>query len=124
MRHRILVVDDSPAMRQLLELSLHKLRRAEIVHASDGMDAMRKLMGTRFDLALVDINMPVMDGLKLIQLVRKEEGLQSLPIVVITTEGSDSPRDQALELGANAYLTKPVEAGRVIKVVRELLPAA
>jgi two-component system chemotaxis response regulator CheY len=124
MKHRILVVDDSPTMRQLLELALRKMRETEIVHAADGVDALRKLMAQRFDLALVDINMPVMDGLKLIQLVRKEEGLQHLPIIVITTEGADSPREQALALGANAYLTKPVEAGRVITVVRELLPAA
>ena len=123
MKHRILVVDDSPAMRQLLGLALRKLD-AEIVQASDGVDALRKLMGERFDLALVDINMPVMDGLKLIQLVRKEGTLQNLPIVVITTEGSDSPREQAMALGANAYLTKPVEPGRVLSTVRELLPAA
>ena len=123
MKPRILVVDDSPTMRQLLGLALRKLG-AEIVQASDGMDAMRKLLGDRFDLALVDINMPVMDGLKLIQLVRSEDALRSLPIVVITTEGSDSPREQAMTLGANAYLTKPVEPGRVFELVRELLPAA
>jgi two-component system chemotaxis response regulator CheY len=123
MKHRILVVDDSPTMRQLLGLALRKLD-AEIVQASDGVDALRKLMGARFDLALVDINMPVMDGLKLIQLVRKEEALQNLPVIVITTEGSESPRDQALALGANAYLTKPVEPSRVLGAVRELLPDA
>jgi two-component system chemotaxis response regulator CheY len=123
MKPRILVVDDSPTMRQLLGLALRKLG-AEIVQASDGMDAMRKLLGDRFDLALVDINMPVMDGLKLIQLVRAEDALQRLPIVVITTEGSDAPRDQAMTLGANAYLTKPVEPGRVFELVRELIPAA
>jgi len=123
MKPRILVVDDSPTMRQLLGLALRKLG-AEIVQASDGMDAMRKLLGDRFDLALVDINMPVMDGLKLIQLVRAEDALQSLPIVVITTEGSDSPREQAMTLGANAYLTKPIEPGSVFKLVRELLPTA
>ncbi|HEX5066137.1 MAG TPA: response regulator [Myxococcota bacterium] len=123
MKPRILVVDDSPTMRQLLGLALRKLG-AEIVQASDGMDAMRKLLGDRFDLALVDINMPVMDGLKLIQLVRAEDALRSLPIVVITTEGSDSPREQAMTLGANAYLTKPVEPGSVFELVRELLPTA
>ena len=117
MKPRILVVDDSPTMRQLLGLALRKLG-AEIVQASDGMDAMRKLLGDRFDLALVDINMPVMDGLKLIQLVRAEDALQRLPIVVITTEGAEEDRARALALGADEDLTKPVQAGRVLAGVK------
>ena len=120
-RHRILIVEDSPTMRQLLMFALKRLPHVEIVEARDGMDGLRKLTGDHFDLALVDINMPVMDGLKLIRLIRDEEALAHMPIAVITTEGGEEDRARALALGADAYLTKPVQAGRVLAVVRELL---
>jgi len=120
-RRRILIVEDSPTMRQLLMFALKRLPNVEIVEARDGMDGLRKLTGDHFDLALVDINMPVMDGLKLIRLIRDEEALAHMPIAVITTEGAEEDRARALALGADAYLTKPVQAGRVLAVVRELL---
>ena len=120
-RHRILIVEDSPTMRQLLAFALKRLRGAEIVEASDGMDGLRKVTADEFDLALIDINMPVMDGLKLIHLIRQEPDLATMPIVVITTEGAQEDRDRALALGANEYLTKPIQANRVLAVAKALL---
>ena len=119
--HRILIVEDSPTMRQLLAFALRRLKDVEIVEASDGMDGLRKVTSDHFDLAFVDINMPVMDGLKLIMLIRGEEGLAAMPICVITTEGAKEDRDRALALGANEYLTKPIQANRVLKVAKDLL---
>jgi two-component system chemotaxis response regulator CheY len=120
-RQRILIVEDSPTMRQLLRFALKRLPDTDVVEAGDGMDGLRKLTSDHFDLALVDINMPVMDGLKLIHLIREEETLRGMPIVVITTEGAEEDRARALALGADEYLTKPVQAGRVLQVVRGLL---
>ena len=120
-RHRILIVEDSPTMRQLLAFALKRIPGAEIVEARDGMDGLRKVTSDHFDLALVDINMPVMDGLKLIHLIRDEESLKAMPIVVITTEGADEDRARALSLGADEYLTKPVQAPRVLAVAKSLL---
>jgi two-component system chemotaxis response regulator CheY len=120
-RRRILIVEDSPTARHLLAFALKRLQNVEIVEAGDGMDGLRKLTSDHFDLALVDINMPVMDGLKLIHLIRGEEAIQGLPIVVVTTEGRREDRERAMALGANEYLTKPVEAHRVLEVVRGLL---
>jgi two-component system chemotaxis response regulator CheY len=120
-RHRILIVEDSPTMRQLLAFALKRIPGAEIVEARDGMDGLRKVTSDHFDLALVDINMPVMDGLKLIHLIRDEESLKAMPIVVITTEGADEDRERAMALGADEYLTKPVQAGKVLSVVKGLL---
>jgi len=62
-----------------------------------------------------------MDGLKLISLIRGEDSLKEIPIVVITTEGAKEDRDRALVLGANEYLTKPIQANRVLAVARALL---
>ena len=120
-KQRILIVEDSPTMRQLLVFALRRLKTVEIVEAQDGMDGLRKLSSDHFDLALIDINMPVMDGLKLISLMRGEDSLKEIPIVVITTEGAQVDRERALKLGANEYLTKPIQANKVLTVARGLL---
>ncbi len=120
-RQRILIVEDSPTMRQLLVFALRRLKYVEVVEAKDGMDGLRKVSSDAFDLALIDINMPVMDGLKLISLIRGEDSLKEIPIVVITTEGAEEDRQRALNLGANEYLTKPIQANKVLQVARDLL---
>jgi two-component system chemotaxis response regulator CheY len=120
-RQRILIVEDSPTMRQLLTFALRRLKNVDIVEAQDGMDGLRKVSSDHFDLALIDINMPVMDGLKLISLIRSEESLSGIPIVVVTTEGANEDRERALSLGANEYLTKPIQANRVLAVAKSLL---
>jgi two-component system chemotaxis response regulator CheY len=120
-RHRILIVEDSPTMRQLLVFALKRIKGADLVEAQDGMDGLRKVTSDHFDLALVDINMPVMDGLKLISLIRGEECLKEMPIVVITTEGAKEDRERALSLGADEYLTKPIQANRVLAVAKSML---
>jgi two-component system chemotaxis response regulator CheY len=120
-KHQVLIVEDSPTMRQLLVFALRRLKDVEISEAQDGMDGLRRVTNEHFDIALIDINMPVMDGLKLISLIRGEDALKDIPIVVITTEGASEDRDRALALGANEYLTKPIQANRVLSVVRALL---
>jgi two-component system chemotaxis response regulator CheY len=120
-RQRILIVEDSPMMRQLLTFALKRLKDVDIVEAQDGMDGLRKVTSDHFDLALIDINMPVMDGLKLISLIRGEDSLKEMPICVITTEGAKEDRGRALSLGANEYLTKPIQANQVLAVAKALL---
>ena len=122
-KRRILIVEDSPTMRQLLVFALSPLRDVEFVEAQDGMDGLRKVSGDAFDLVLIDINMPIMDGLKLISLMRGEDALKDIPIVVITTEGAQEDRDRALQLGADEYLTKPIQTNRVLAVAKALLEA-
>ena len=119
--YRILIVEDSPTMRQLLVFALNRLKNVDIVEAADGMDGLRKVTSDHFDLALIDINMPVMDGLKLIRLIRGDESLKQMPICVITTEGATEDRQRALALGANEYLTKPIQANRVLSIAKGLL---
>jgi two-component system, chemotaxis family, chemotaxis protein CheY len=120
-----LVVEDSPTMRQLIVYALRRIAGLVIVEASDGLDALRKLAPpSRFDIILTDINMPVMDGLKLVHRVRNDAELADIPIVVITTEGGEEDRRRALALGANAYITKPIKAPQVIATVKELLGLA
>ena len=119
--HRILIVEDSPTMRQLLLFALKRLKNVEISEASDGMDGLRKVTSDHYDLAFVDINMPVMDGLKLISLIRSDENLEAMSICVITTEGASEDRERALSLGANEYLSKPIQANKVLAIAKSLL---
>ena len=116
-----LVVEDSPTMRQLICFALRRIKGLDVVEADDGVDGLKKLSDSRFDILITDINMPVMDGLKLVSLVRKDEIHKDIPIVVITTEGAAEDRQRAMALGANAYITKPIQAPQVINCVKELL---
>jgi two-component system chemotaxis response regulator CheY len=116
-----LVVEDSPMMRQLLVFALARIKKLTVVEAEDGVDGLRKLANNKFDLVITDINMPIMDGLKLVKRIRNDEVHKDVPIIIITTEGSTEDRQRAMALGANAYITKPIQAPQVIAKVKELL---
>ena len=104
---KALVVDDSRAMRMILGRILKGLG-FEIMEAGNGQEALAAIHASGpFDLALVDWNMPVMNGLELVQAVRKEHDLDSLRIMMVTTETQPAQLTQALEAGANEYLMKP-----------------
>ncbi|OEU75345.1 MAG: two-component system response regulator [Desulfuromonadales bacterium C00003093] len=118
---RVLVVDDSPTMRQLIIFALRRIPGLQVDEAGDGVAALKKLASESYSLLLTDINMPIMDGLKLVSLIRNDSQYNTVPIVVITTEGAAQDREKALALGANEYLTKPIQAARVIEIVRRLL---
>ena len=116
-----LVVEDSPMMRQLLVFALARIKKLKVTEAEDGVDGLRKLATGRFDLVITDINMPIMDGLKLVKRIRSDETHKDVPIIIITTEGSQEDRQRAMALGATAYITKPIQAPQVIARVKELL---
>ncbi|MBL8938139.1 MAG: response regulator [Archangium sp.] len=118
---RALVVDDSLQLRRSVMYALQKLPQLVCVEAGDGAEALRKLRGSTFDIVLSDINMPVLDGLKLVAHIRQDASLAKLPIVMITTESAEADRERAMALGANAYLVKPVQASEVLETVKSLL---
>jgi len=119
-----LVVEDSPTMRQLLAFSLRRLKDCRIIEAVDGVDALKKLTTERVDLVITDINMPMMDGLKLIAVIRANARTKTLPIIIVTTEGAEEDRKRGLELGANAYIPKPIHPSELLKTVASLLEHA
>ena len=108
-------------MRQLLVFALARIKKLSVTEAEDGVDGLRKLAQNRFDLVITDINMPIMDGLKLVKRIRSDATHAQTPIIIITTEGSTEDRQRAMALGANAYITKPIQAPQVIQKVKELL---
>jgi len=122
--YRVLIVEDSPTMRQLISFALKRLRGITIVEANDGVDGLKKLSSEKFDMIFTDINMPIMDGLKLVSLMRNDANYREIPVVVITTEGAQEDRERALALGANDYITKPIQANKIVEVARKLLGIA
>jgi two-component system chemotaxis response regulator CheY len=118
---KVLVVEDSPTMRQLIIFALRRIGDFQLVEASDGLDGLKKLGADQFDLILTDLNMPVMDGLKLIAMVRNDPNYRTVPIIIITTEGAVDDRDRALALGADACITKPIQNTQMLDTVRGLL---
>ena len=120
-RFRVLIVEDSPTMRQLIVFALKRLPELEIVEASDGVDALKKLPGQKTDLVLTDINMPIMDGLKLLSLLKGNPVYREIPVVIITTEGAAEDREKGMARGARAYIPKPIQTNYLLKTVREIL---
>jgi two-component system chemotaxis response regulator CheY len=111
---RALVVDDSRAMRLILARVLRE-RGCEVVEAGDGREALLALAaGETPDVALVDWNMPVMNGLELVDAVRRDPAYQGMRIVMVTTESESSQVIRALEAGADEYLFKPFTPDAVV----------
>ncbi len=118
---RALVVDDSMQLRRSVMYALQRLSDIVCEEAGDGAEAIKKSQQQQFDIVLTDINMPVLDGLKLVAHLRADAVNAKIPIVVITTESAEADRTRAMKLGASAYLVKPVQAQEIVHAVQTLL---
>ena len=119
-RKSILLVDDSRAVRQLVKFMISRHIDSDIQEAGDGVEAVDKIKDQDFDLVITDVNMPNMDGLSLVKKVREEMDLK-VPIIIVTTMGKEQDRDAGLNLGANSYVTKPIQAPELMREVTNLL---
>jgi two-component system chemotaxis response regulator CheY len=120
---KALIVDDSSVMRKIVERSLRQagLDISSVIEAGNGADALGLLDGNTVDLILSDINMPVMDGLEFVRQLQTVDKLRGIPVVMITTEGSESNVIQALSLGAKGYIRKPFTPDQVKEHVLPVL---
>lgn len=103
---RTLIVEDSSAMRAFVRAALED-EGFEVTEAESGFEALRVLPRERFDLVIVDVNMPDINGLELVSFMRRSEAHKAVPLLIISTEASARDRERGLELGADAYLSKP-----------------
>jgi two-component system, chemotaxis family, chemotaxis protein CheY len=112
---QVLIVDDSSVMRKIVERSLRQagIEIAKVFEAGNGAEALAVLSETKVDIILCDINMPVMDGLEFVKQLPNVENAKGVPVVMITTEGSEGHVVQALSAGARGYLRKPFTADQV-----------
>jgi two-component system, chemotaxis family, chemotaxis protein CheY len=119
---KILVCDDSKLLHRMFEMML---RQYPLVHAYDGREALQRLSEHGdVDLVLLDINMPNMNGLELLSAMKANEKLARIPVVLITTDGSDDETKKGLEAGASAYVKKPFRNEELLGVVERLTSAA
>lgn len=109
MAFNVLIVDDSSSMRAIIKkiVKISGFNVGQCWEAADGKDAMKVLLAEWVDLVLTDINMPNMNGLELLSTMKKDEILKSIPVVMISTEGSDKAVRESEELGASGYIKKP-----------------
>ena len=122
-RPRILIVDDSSVMRKIVERSLRQagLEIGDVVEAGNGVEALVAVREGAFDLILSDINMPAMDGIEFLRQLSTVEGAKGTPVVMVTTEGSESRVVEALSIGAKGYIRKPFTPDQIKERVSPLL---
>ncbi len=120
-RPRVLVADDARVMRMLLRTWLERLG-CEVIEASSGTEALRTLQASTVDVALLDIHMPGITGLQVLDQVRNDPRMKDLPVVIITTLGHASDVERGLRIGATAYLTKPLSYGDLLRSLDTALP--
>lgn len=117
----ILVVDDSKVMREMVIACLRALGGANFTQASSGLEAIEKLSLQSFDLVVLDLNMPDIGGVEVVEFVRGQDKLRDLPILIVTTRGDEASRSRVLEAGASRFMTKPFTPDAILGEVRSLL---
>ncbi len=120
---KVLIVDDSAVMRKIVERALRQagLEISEVLEASNGAEALVEVQKGSLDIILSDINMPVMDGLEFLRNLAKLEAGKGVPVVMITTEGSEARVVEALSVGAKGYIRKPFTPEQVKERVTPLI---
>ena len=121
MTKRVLLVEDSQTMRGLIVSTLEQLEGIEVMEAPSGFFALKVLPREKFDLILTDINMPDINGLELVNFVKRTPQYKDTPIFIISTEGSERDRDKGMQLGANEYLVKPFDPEKLLVLVKKYL---
>jgi len=105
----VLIVDDSAAIRKILHRALKQanVTLGEVYEAGDGFEALASLKKNKVDLILSDINMPNMDGLEMLGRIKSDLALKDVPVIMVSTEGSQTKVIEAVQLGAAGYVRKP-----------------
>jgi len=120
---RFLIVDDSKVMRDMVAACLRPLGEVAFDFAASGLEAIERLALGSYELVVLDLNMPDVGGVEVIEFIRSQDKLRALPILVVTTRGDDTHRTLVIEAGASGFLPKPFTPDRILAEVRELLRA-
>jgi len=116
----ILTVDDSPSIRVALKIALTNAGYS-VAEAANGAEGIEKAKASAFDLIITDLNMPVMDGLTMIEEMRRMPDQMGVPIVFLTTESDDGFKARAKAAGATGWLTKPFDPDQLVRVAKKVL---
>lgn len=119
--NKVLIVDDSTAMRAFIVSSLDELANFDFFEAKTGFEALRELPRGEITLIISDVNMPDINGLELLSFVKKSDNYKNIPVIMISTETKEEDLKRALSMGAEAYLKKPFTAEDLKEQVKKLL---
>jgi two-component system chemotaxis response regulator CheY len=120
--NKILIVDDSQLIHSMYRLVLNRYKNCKIVDAMNGLEALDVLSRENdFNLILLDINMPVMNGLQFMEKIKNENIYRQIPIIVISTEGKEEDTLRALQLGATGYVVKPFKPHMLYELIEKIL---
>ncbi len=117
----ILVVDDSTSIRKMVE-SVLRYKGYSVTAVADGEEALEALARETYTAIILDVNMPRLDGLSLLKILRERAEWAGVAVLMLTTEGQEADRERALALGASAYMVKPFKPGELLERVAALLP--
>ncbi|GER94467.1 response regulator [hot springs metagenome] len=117
---KILIVDDDKTTRKLLSLYL-KGKGYDVITAENGLDAMEKIGTEDINFILTDMNMPYMDGIEFTRNLKSDPTLNSIPVVMITTEADEDEKKRAFEAGVDDYLVKPTNADQINESIKRIL---
>ncbi len=120
---RVLVVDDSSTTRALIVSAIEEMDGFETIEAPNGFEALKRIPQQPLDLIVTDINMPDINGLEIVHFVKHHPDLRSIPMIIVSTEGSDEDVKRGLDLGASAYVKKPFEPEQLKATIRRLIDA-
>ena len=118
---KLLIVDDSKVMRDMVAACLRPLDGVGFEFAASGLEAIERLSLHDFALVVLDLNMPDIGGVEVVEFIRSQDKLRNLPILIVTTRGDELSRQQVLAAGASRYMTKPFAPEQILAAVRELL---
>lgn len=126
MRANILIVDDSPTMRRMIKktLSMCGLNIGELFEAANGIEALAAMSQHTVAVALVDINMPVMNGVQLLIRMHADERIRDIPVIIASTEGSETRIRELMDKGARGYVRKPFHPEQIRDVLLPFVGAA
>ena len=120
--NKILIVDDSQLIHSMYRLVLNRYKNCKIVDAMNGLEALDALSRENdFNIILLDINMPVMNGLQFMEKIKNENIYKHIPIIVISTEGKEEDTLRALQLGATGYVVKPFKPHMLYELIEKIL---
>lgn len=117
----VLIVDDSKVMRDMIAACLRPDPSIFVTHAASGLEAIERLSLRPFDLIVLDLNMPDIGGLEVVEFVRAQDKLKDVPVLIVTTRADDGSREAVLAAGASRYMTKPFTPEAILAEVRGLL---
>jgi two-component system chemotaxis response regulator CheY len=117
-----LIVDDSASMRQLVSFTLRQAGH-EVIEGANGQEALGKLNGSKVDLVVTDLNMPVMDGIGFIKAIRSRPESRFTPVLMLTTESQEAKKREGQAAGATGWIVKPFNPEQLLKTVARVMPA-